>query len=170
MYKMNRAHIYFIILIALFIHLTILCHFKIFGVKPDLMLILVIFFGLFLGSSAGLETGLAAGFLKDLFALDIFWANALVFGVTGLLAGILSEKFYKESKATQCFLVLSLTAFAMSVHYLISSAFLKSVNWPFGNYFFFYAVPTGCYTAALAIPIFARLIDNYNLRDYRNIL
>ena len=47
-------------LLALLVNATVLDHFRIFGARPDLMIVCVTFFGLFLGRAAGLETGLVA--------------------------------------------------------------------------------------------------------------
>ena len=54
MYKIARIQIYLILIAALFLQGGILNYIKIFGAKPDLLLMLVIFFGLFLGPAAGL--------------------------------------------------------------------------------------------------------------------
>jgi len=69
-YKIKRLNIYFVLALALFLQVTVLNYVKISGTKPDLMLICVIFFGLFLGGGAGFEAGIIAGLLKDIFALD----------------------------------------------------------------------------------------------------
>ena len=98
MYKISRPQTYLLISLALSIHLTILKHIEVFGAKPDMLLLVVIFLGLFLGPARGLESGLTAGFLEDIFTVDIFWVNTLILGAVGLLAGILKMKFYKESK------------------------------------------------------------------------
>ena len=128
MRKIGRLQIYVILTIALLVHLTLLDHIKICGIKPDIMIIPVIFFGLFLGAGKGLESGLAAGILKDLFALDFFGINACIFGITGFLAGVLGTKFSRESKKTQSLLVIILTAFSMTLHYILVSIFSKWIK------------------------------------------
>ena len=52
MYKITRFQIYLILFAALFLQGGVLNYVKIFGAKPDLLVIAVIFFGLFLGPAA----------------------------------------------------------------------------------------------------------------------
>ena len=170
MYKINRSQIYLAVLIALFIHLTVLKYVMIFGASPNLVLICVIFFGLFSGPSAGLESGAVAGLLCDIFALDFFGMNALVYAVTGLAAGALSAKVFKESKKTDFGIVFFLTAFAMSVHFALVSALSKSLILTSSEYFLSSVLPASLYTAVVAIPVFLRFISIYNFRELQGLL
>lgn len=162
--KISRPRIYFILALALILQLTVLDYIKIAGVKPDILLIVVIFFGLFLGKGPGLESGFAAGLAKDLFALDFFGINAFVFALTGLLAGSLGERFSRESRKTQVLLVTLLTAFSMTLHFIIVSIFSKWVYLNFGEYLAGSIMPTCIYTALASIPIFFKLMKTYNIR------
>jgi rod shape-determining protein MreD len=161
---------YFILALALILHLTILDHIKISGVKPDLLLIAVIFFGLFLGRGAGLESGFAAGLFKDLFALDFFGINALVFALTGFLAGLAGARFSRESKKTQILLVVLLTAFSMALHFMIVSIFSKWIYLDFSEYLAGSIIPTCIYTAIVSIPVFFKLMKVYNIRGSEEYL
>ncbi len=155
--------------LAVFLEVTILPYMKISGARPELALICVALFGMFLGSSAGLEAGIAAGFMRDIFTLDILWMNSFLFGLAGYLAGTLSSKFYRESRSTQLLFVFVLVVFSMCLHYALSLSFQKSSNLAFGAFFFASVVPSGLYTVALAVPILPKLTDAFNLRDYRDI-
>lgn len=170
MHKIGRLQIYLILTLALIVHLTLLDHIKIFGIKPDLMLIPVIFFGLFLGAGKGLESGLAAGILKDLFALDFLGINTCILGITGFLAGALGTKFSSQSKNTHILLVIFLTAFSMTLHYILASRFSKWVNLGFGEYFGSAVVPTSIYTTLLSIPIFSKLMNRYEMSGSEDYL
>lgn len=169
MYKINRFHLYVILAAAVFAEIVVVPYLRIGGAKPDIVIICVAFCGMFVGSYAGLEAGLLAGFLLDVFTLDIFWINTFIFGVAGFLAGELSLKFYKESRATQFFFVFGLTVFSMCLHYAISIVFMKSADLFFVTFFFVSVIPSGLYTAILAAPILKKLINTFNLRDYRDI-
>lgn len=164
MYKISRPRIYFILALALLLHITVLDHIKILGVKPDLLLIVVIFFGLFLGREIGLESGLAAGLFKDLFALDFFGINAFAFTLTGLLAGLLGTQFSRESRKTQVLLVMVLTAFSMTLHFTIVSIFSKWAYLDFREYLISSIIPTCIYTAIVSIPVFFKLMKAYKIR------
>ena len=170
MHKIGRLQIYLILALALFIHLMLLDHIKILGIKPDIMIIPVIFFGLFLGGGKGLESGIAAGILKDLFALDFFGINSCVLGITGFLAGALGTKFSSQSKNTQILLVIFLTAFSMALHYVLVSTFSKWINLGFGEYFMSSVVPASIYTTLLSIPIFSWLANRYDMRGSEDYL
>ncbi len=170
MRKIKRSWIFFLLLIALFLQITILNHLKIFGAKPDIILICVVFFGLFLGSSAGLGAGVAAGLLIDIFVLDFFGINALIYGVTGFLAGLLSTKVFKESKKTEFAIVFFFTVFSMSLHFVLVSAFSRSLNLGYLEYFYSSVIPAGLYTSIVAVPIFVKFIDMYGLKELQGLL
>lgn len=170
MYKINKLPVYAILCVALFLHLEVLGHIRIFGAKPDLMLACVVFFGLFSGAFAGLHAGLFAGILQDVFALDFFGINTFILGLTGLLAGVLNTNFFKESKRTQCVLVFSFTAFSMILHYAIASLLSKWMTTDFAEYLFGSVVPTGIYTGLVAVPMFSKFIDMFNLRELEELL
>lgn len=145
--------------------MTLASHVKIFGCMPDFLLACVIFFGLFLGSGAGLEAGLAAGLLKDIYCLDYFGINIFIFGITGLIVGSLSDKFFKDSKATQFILVLLFTAFSMALHFLLVKIFSGYLMLTLGEYFINSVLLTSIYTALVSLLTFSRMADFYELRE-----
>ncbi|MFA6141773.1 MAG: rod shape-determining protein MreD [Candidatus Omnitrophota bacterium] len=165
MYKIKRAHVYLLIFAALILQAGVLNHLEILGSKPDLMTALVIFFGLFLGSGMGLGSGLLAGFLKDIFALDYFWMNTFTLGLTGLVVGAISAKFFKESKRAEFIIALVFTAFFMSLHYFFTLLFSKYLAIGYREYFFSSIIPGSIYTGLLSIPLYALLINSYNLKE-----
>ena len=165
MHKIKRPHICLIILAASFIHLTVLNYIKILGAVPDILLLFVVFFGLFLGPRMGFESGLAAGFLEDIFSVGIFWVNTLIFGAVGLLAGVTKMKFFKESKLTQALLVFTITIFAMSLRYMSASLLMRPIKISFFEYLFSSIIPVSIYTCLVSIPLFSKFIGIYNLRE-----
>lgn len=170
MHKITRVRIYATLAIALMLQMTLFNNLKILGARPDLTLIAVIFFGLFLGGGAGLEAGLIAGFVKDVFAMDFFWINTFVLALSGLLAGTLGAKFSRDSKSGQLVLTFSFTAFSMTLHYVLASFFLKSLTLGFGEYLASSIMPTGVYTSLLSVPIFSKFIDMYGLKELDDLL
>jgi rod shape-determining protein MreD len=161
-HKVNRVYIYLALIGALFVHVTVLNNFKIFGAKPDLLLICVVFFGFFLGGRYGLEIGLAAGFLTDMFTLDAIGVNALVLGSTGFLVG--------ESKMTQILIVFFSSTFSMTLHFIVSRLVFRSINLSMGEYFAGSVIQSSVYTTIVSMFIFPKLIDLYNLKDDRQLL
>jgi rod shape-determining protein MreD len=166
----TRLRIFIILALALVIHMTVLGYLNIFGAKPDLLLALTIFFALFLGGRMGLETGIMAGFLKDIFSFDVFGVNMFVLGITGLLVGMLNTKFYKESRMTQVGIVFVFSVFSMVVHYIFASSVLKFVNLGLLDYLASSIIPASLYTALVSFAVFPMLIEMYSLRDRRQFL
>lgn len=167
MHKIGRFGIYSILMIALFVHIIFLDRIRIWGAGPDLVFLSVLFFSLFLGARTGLEVGIAAGLLKDIFSMDIFGVNTLVLGATGLVAGILNTKFFKESAGTQLVLAFSFAVFSMLAHY---GLVLKYASLGLAEYITCSVIPTGVYTAIIAVPIFSKLIDIYGLKESEDFL
>lgn len=170
MYKINRSNIYFILLSALFFQAVLLNHIKIFGARPDLLLTCVVFFALFLGSGAGLESGIVAGLFKDMFALDFFGMNTFILGLTGFAAGILNAKFFKESKLTQLVFVFSFTIFSMILHFMLVRIFSKTIILSLREYLASSIIPTGIYTGIVSIPIFSKFVEIYKLKELEDLL
>ena len=170
MYKIARFQIYMILFAALLLQGSILNHAMILGAKPDLLLIAVVFFGLFLGPAAGLESGFVAGLLKDIFALDFLWINAVIFALTGFLAGALNTKFFKESKRADLIFVFLSTIFSMALHYTVASLLSNSMALGFGEFFMTSILPTAAYTSLVAVPVIAKLLNIYGLREAEDYL
>ena len=161
---------YFILVLAVLVQLTVLNYIKILGSKPDLVLIAVVFFGLFSGAETGLEAGVFGGIMCDLFSLDFFGINALVLGLTGITAGFLSAKVFKESKKTGFLLVFFLTIFSMWLHYTVAMILARSSSLTFSEYFFKSVLFSAFYTAAVSVPIFLKMIDIFELKEAQGFL
>ena len=170
MYKIARVQIYLILTAALFLQGGLLNHIKIFGAKPDLFLVLVVFFGLFLGPPAGLESGLAAGLLKDIFSLDFFWINVFILGMTGFIVGAINTQFFRESKRADFILVCLFTIFSMVLHYVIVLILSSSMTLEFSDFLTGSVIPTAIYTGLFSIPIYRWLLDIYNLKEAEDYL
>jgi rod shape-determining protein MreD len=167
---MKRSHLYILLVAALLAQLTVMHLIKIFGAEPDLMLIIVIFFGFFFGAGAGLEAGVAAGIMKDIFVIDFFGTNAFVYGTSGLLAGLVSGKLNKESRMSQFVLGALFTAFSMSIHYILVSILSKGLALGYTEYLVSSILPVSAYTGLIAIPCFYKLTHLYGLRHLEELL
>ena len=165
MYKISRLQIYIIILIAISMQIGPLNYLKIFGMKPDVVLISVVFFGLLLGPGAGLEAGIAAGLLKDIFTLDFFWINTFIMALAGLCVGMASDKFFKESKKAVFTVVLFTTILSMSAHYFLVYIFSKNFALNYFSYFLSSVMPACIYTGLVSIPLYIAFVNIYNLKE-----
>lgn len=165
MYKINRFQIYLIILMALALQAGILNSIKIFGAKPDIVLISVVFFALFFGSGTGLESGLVAGFLQDIFAFDFFFVNTLTLGLAGFIAGLASDKFFKDSSRAVFLAVAFFTILSMSFHYIFVRFFSKTLAVGYPEFFMSVVIPAGLYTGFVSIPLYKIFVNTYNLKE-----
>ena len=163
--KINRYSLYAVLIVAFLIQLLFLDYVKIMGAKPDLLVILVIFFAVFFGPGIGAEAGFAAGLFKDAYSLDIFGVNIILLSLTGVIAGLLGPKLFKESKLTQGLLVFVLSVLYMIIHYFVSSRILKITYVTLSEYLYGLILPSSLYTAILSIIIFPILISRYRLKE-----
>ncbi len=71
----------------------------VFGVHPDLMLLVAICAGMVAGSARGAEIGFFAGLLTDLVLLGHLGVSALAFAVVGFGAGAVADSVIRASRA-----------------------------------------------------------------------
>lgn len=76
------------------------------GIRPDLIFIVVICLSLLRGSREGVFIGLGGGILKDLTSGLSGGACTLSLTISGLLAGLLKNFFFKENILVPLFVVL----------------------------------------------------------------
>ena len=85
-----------IIVVALIIQLTLINLVTILGVKPDLIMVVVVVFSLRKGEKEGAISGFASGLLQDIFSASLLGINALAKTVIGFTCGILKEEIFHE--------------------------------------------------------------------------
>jgi len=154
------------VLIAAFLaQLLFIDQIKIGPVKPDLLIVLVIFFAIFFGPAVGTEAGFVSGLLKDIYSLDIFGVNIVLLALTGLVTGLLSPKLFRDSKPTQYSLVFASSLVYMTAHYYISSLIMHITYVTLPEYLYGLILPSSLYTSLLSIPVFSVLIGRYRLKE-----
>lgn len=167
---MSRFRIYLVLFFMLLLHMTILDKFRILGCRPDLVLATVIFYAIFFGGRMGMETGIVAGFLTDIFALDLFGINVFIFCVVGLSVGAMNTKFFKESRVIQFLLVFFFTLLANLAHILLLNIFIKFASVTFFGYLMRSALPASLYTAMISIPLFMGYLNIFGLKKDEELL
>ncbi len=168
--KVNRLSLYTILIAAFILQLTVLGRIRILDAKPDLLLLLTAFFGIFYGWGAGLEAGFVSGLLKDIFSTDISGINTLTLSITGLVIGFFIPKFFKESRVTQVFLVFIFSLVSMLIHYIFTSLIARESGITLSEYLFFLIIPTSTYTSILSIILFPFLIKKLHLKEQEEFL
>lgn len=82
---MTRGFIFFILAALALLQVTLLNYFKFFGVKPDLILVSVVFFSLFFEIKWAVFFTVAAGILKDIFSAGAFGINTILLPLWAIL-------------------------------------------------------------------------------------
>jgi len=85
-----------IIVVALLIQLTLINSVTILGLKPDLIMIVVVVFSMLKGAKEGTVSGFTSGLLQDIFSTGLLGINALAKTVIGFSCGIIKEKIFHE--------------------------------------------------------------------------
>jgi rod shape-determining protein MreD len=109
----QRVILYILLFISLFLQVSFMGRVNWF---PDLVLLVVIFTGMFRGSAEGGLMGLAAGFLRGCFSINTFVLDLFLFPVVGLVSSIMPRLFYRQNAAAQVFVVLLALLAVVNVH------------------------------------------------------
>lgn len=148
---MRLFWIIFMLGMAIFFEVTLLNFFPILGVKPDLVLIIIVFNAFLRGSREGALVGLLGGIFEDLAVGSYFGMNALSLMVIGYGVGLTESKLLKESTIITIFLVW-MSSFTVQVLNYILLSFAEVYVSP-GIALFRIIIPTATYTAVL-VPFF----------------
>lgn len=95
----------FVIFIAVILQATLLDSFKIFGVKPDLLLIVIVITDTIFDLKWALCLGIFAGILKDSLGANVFGINTLLFPLWVFLIAKLSKKILLDSNFIRVMLI-----------------------------------------------------------------
>ncbi|MEW5899115.1 MAG: rod shape-determining protein MreD [Bacillota bacterium] len=114
-----RAAVLGVFMLAVFIQNTVLDSLQLFGIKPDLVFVLVIFSALLRGQKEGAFWGFVAGFLMDIAAGSYFGLNALALLAAGYLAGIMQTALYKDNPFVVALVTLLVSFLTGLIYYLL---------------------------------------------------
>lgn len=102
---MKKISVFLMLFIGLFLQITVFSRLKILGIKPDLILIIVLGIAFFQGSYRGMAVGFLGGLLEDVFSGANLGTNALSKVLCGFLASVIGRRVY-ENVGTQVVLIL----------------------------------------------------------------
>jgi len=127
MYRINRKQAYLVIALAFLLQISLsnFLHFS--HIKPNLMLIVTVFFALSTNERFGAETGFFSGLLLDIFSIRSFGLNAVLFAAGGYLIGKSNNKFYRDSVITHVILTFTASFFVLSGYFAFINARTPSV-------------------------------------------
>ncbi|MDD2401346.1 MAG: rod shape-determining protein MreD [Clostridia bacterium] len=118
---------------GLILQSTILSHLTIAGVKPDILLIIVVFNSLFKGPFKGSLFGFFLGLVEDIFLGKYIGMNALAKGIISFIWGWLTEGAFREN-----LLVPVVSLFLASILngvIIILLGEVAGLNWNWGLFF-----------------------------------
>lgn len=148
---MKRIVPFILLLLLTILQATSLNRLSILGIKPDLLLILVIFIGLYKGPISGAWYGFLAGILLDIFSPSPLGTNALSKTVLGFLAGAVAPLLYFEAPFIQgLFLFIAMLLEGLILFILLSSFYLA----PSFYYSFLYIILPASFYTSLLTPFF----------------
>ncbi len=125
--------------------------------KPDLLLVLIVFFNLYLGIRYGLVSAFVAGLLRDAFSPEIFGTYIFLFMLCACLATILRRNFYQPGSRLSRLVV----TLGVVVAFIATESLLKSMSGDVDgiNVFRYIVVPECLTTMVSATFIFNKLKD-----------
>lgn len=146
--------LFFLLLVipALILQTTAFDYIAIYGVKPDLVMILVIINGFLRGPREGAFLGFAAGILQDLVSGGYFGLNALAQMTSGYLAGLGEGRLYRDNRVIAAGLTWVCTLGAQLVFQLL--LLLVNVSVPVPAALAYVILPTAFYNALVVLVIY----------------
>jgi len=153
---------YLIIALSLFVSLvlesTLLEELKVAGVKPDLLLIFVVFWALFHGKVNGAKMGFIFGLAEDLFVSKFIGLNILCKMTVGYLVGMMERKFFKENFLVPAF-TLFFATFVNNFLYMIILQ-ITGVDYAIGAFIWDTTIPTAIYNASLSVLFYGKFYES----------
>jgi len=115
----------FVVFITIILKTTILGNFAFKGVKPDIVLIMIVIFSNFSGSFKGELLGFFSGLLEDLLSMSPLGFNAFINSIIGFLSGITVGKIFLNPLIITIFLVFFGTLFKSVLSFFLLSIFVS---------------------------------------------
>lgn len=115
-----------VFLAAMVVQTSLLRYVSIGGVRPDLVLIIVVYLGLVRGPDVGSLSGFFFGLFKDAFSGTFLGGNALSKTIIGFLCGLLGKRLYTQSYLSHALCVGIATAIDVV---LLSSIYGFTSHW-----------------------------------------
>ncbi len=130
--------------VAFILQITVIRFIEILHWRPDLLLIVLVFFSLRKGPNWGMTAGFLCGLLQDLISVEMLGLTALAKTLAGFVAGVLSGKL---SSRAEFFLVLLISGFIHDLVYF----FVSTLGENFSVYalLLFYTIPNLVYTVVM---------------------
>lgn len=121
MKKIGISILFFITFLIIYIlQVNVFANCKIFGVMPNLFVVLILYIGLFANTTYAIASGLIMGLILDLLYGKSIGITAIMFCIIGYLGAYFDKNFSKESKFKIVFMVIGATIIYELGYYLLS--------------------------------------------------
>ncbi|MCR4716245.1 MAG: rod shape-determining protein MreD [Lachnospiraceae bacterium] len=138
-----------LILISYLLEVSVFSYFKMAGIVPNIMLILVVSFAVMRGNMEGMLIGFFSGLILDGFSGEIIGYYALIFLVIGYLNGFFQPLIYSNNMMLPLILVLVSSLVYNFIIYFFSFMFRNKLDIEF--YTMHVMIPETVYTFFIAI-------------------
>lgn len=157
---MSIITVFLFYFLALILETTLFHHLSIFGAKPDLVLIVLVFLAVRKGSYEGEVYGFIGGLLEDFISSAVLGLQALVKTVVGFAVGFFENKLEEDSA-----LLVIIFVFLASLCHNVLGAAVRTCFTPesFSYGHILQIIISGMYTALLA-PFIFRVLEKSSTR------
>jgi rod shape-determining protein MreD len=126
---------------------TLLEFFRMAGVKPDLLLLLLIFYSLEHGANRGAVLGMIYGLLEDLYEGRFLGLNALIKMLVGYAVGLGKDKLNRDNPLVPVFLT-GVASLGAGLLFLLLSP-LGGIAYPWSSGLLTVVLPASVYNTSL---------------------
>ncbi len=138
-----------LIILCYVLQVGVFSYFKMAGIIPNIMLILVVSFAIMRGQMEGMLVGFFCGLLLDIFGGDSIGLYALLYLLIGYMNGTLNTQFYANNILLPLTLILGNSILYNFIIYIFS--FLLRNRTDFYFYLMHVMIPETVYTFFIAI-------------------
>ncbi len=148
--------------VIIIVQSTVLDSVTIAGVKPDLVMLIVVLNSFLLGTRTGAFLGFTGGIVEDLFLGNYIGLNALAKMAAGYFAGAAGQRLYRENILIAAIVTFFASLAGFTVNYLLL-LYLDITIAPL-RALFNVALPVAAYTALLVPFVFRRIFRGVQIR------
>ncbi len=135
-----------LVLLLVPVQTTLLTHVSIWGIKPDLGLVIAAVIGLVAGELEGLLVGLTVGWVLNLYSAGDLWLSLVTTGGAGLFAGLLGRQVAQVTPTILCIGLLALSlAGGLVAAFSMKNATMSDTWWMVQSI----VLPQACFDAVL---------------------
>lgn len=128
---MSEILVIVISFIGLILQSSFFDYFSLLGVKPDIVLICIVFYAIFKGP---LKAGILGGFvglIEDLFIAQIIGPMVLLRLLVGVAVGYFAKNIHKESILVPMVILFTTTVMSNAFQWILASVFKDYISWTY---------------------------------------